>query len=72
MIDVDFYDVISTNIAQIGYQQGCLFVRFLNGKVYRYDDVPFSVFETLLMAPSVGAIFNAKVKKAGFVFRRLS
>jgi hypothetical protein len=47
-------------------------VFFRNGGRYAYDKVPAAVFDGLLKAPSVGHYFDEHVKKAGFLFRKLS
>lgn len=69
--------VESSNLASIGYdaQSGMLEVEFKHGGVYRYFDVPASVFDPLMAThesgKSVGTYFNLHVKKAGFRYYEL-
>lgn len=50
--------VQSSNVVSIGYEAGVLEVEFRSG-VYRYFDVAPEVYQTLLIAPSVGKAINA-------------
>lgn len=53
---VVFKRVSSSNVEAAGYdvESRRLFVRFMAGKIYRYEDVDKSVFEDLLEAKSPG------------------
>lgn len=57
--------VSSSNVESIGYDESTeiLFVRFLNGSVYQYMNVPLIVFEQLLNAPSVGSFMHRNIKE---------
>ena len=57
-------DVSSSVIRHVDYDRDSrrLFLTFTSGRVYRYDDLPASVFEALLNAPSQGEFFNAEIK----------
>jgi hypothetical protein len=57
-------DVTSSVIERIDYddEEGCLYVAFRNGRVYRYDGVPFDVYERLLSAKSKGGFYNRRVR----------
>lgn len=57
-------EVGSEVIAGIAYDDAsrACEVRFANGRVYRYDGVPRSVFDWWMRAPSKGAFFNRKVR----------
>lgn len=59
------YNVESSNITQVGYDvpEERLYVRFTNGTLYRYCDVPASMFTELLQAESVGKFFIATIKR---------
>lgn len=50
--------VQSSNVVSIGYEGGVLEVEFKSG-VYRYFGVAPEVYQTLLIAPSVGKAINA-------------
>lgn len=54
--------VVSTNIAKIGYEKGNLLVEIKGGNQYRYDEVPESVYQSFMSAPSKGKFFSANIK----------
>ncbi|MDJ0898333.1 MAG: lysine--tRNA ligase [Xenococcus sp. MO_188.B8] len=43
-------------------QQEILKIEFKNGSIYKYFDVPESIYEELKVAPSVGKYFNSKIR----------
>jgi hypothetical protein len=60
--------VASTNIHQVGYVAAKreLYVQFKSSpdRVYVYEDVPRTVFDDLLAAPSKGTFVNQQIKGA--------
>ena len=62
--------VFSSNIASIGYENGTLYVRFHNGGTYAYFNVPQSVYEGLMSAPSHGKYLHAHIK-GSYSYRKL-
>ncbi|WP_203338773.1 KTSC domain-containing protein [Nocardioides limicola] len=64
--------VVSSNLAEIGYEGGILEVAFKNGSVYQYDGVPVEVHAGLMAAPSHGQYLDRFIKKGGYVYRRIS
>lgn len=56
--------VSSSNIASIGYDESTstLEVRFLNGGIYHYFNVPLSAYRGLMTASSHGTYLNAYIK----------
>ena len=56
--------IISTSIAVIGYDpnQLTLEIEFLEGIIYRYFDIPVSVYLNLVNASSRGRFFNYYIK----------
>jgi len=54
----------SSSIAAFAYEaeDRALYVRFKNGRTYRYAGVPAYVFEAFAGAGSKGAFFNAQVQ----------
>lgn len=54
----------SSSIAAFAYEVEdlMLFVRFKNGRTYRYVGVPTSVFEAFADADSKGTFFNARIQ----------
>lgn len=57
-------EVQSSNLVAVAYQPDTkrLVVRFRNGNMYAYEDVPLKVYEGLLTAPSAGQYLNAVLK----------
>lgn len=54
--------VVSSNIAEAGFSRGALFLKFHSGVAYRYDKVPYEIFDKLTTAESVGNFFSRHVK----------
>lgn len=56
--------VESTVIRSVGYERdtATLEIEFNSDTVYRYFAVPHSIYEELVVAPSVGAFFNERVR----------
>lgn len=48
--------VRSSNVDEIGYdaKERRLWIRFLDGSLYRYEDVPQSIWRSFKIAPSKG------------------
>ena len=63
----------STVLASIAYDEPnqLLFVEFRGGAVYGYFEVPLTIHQGLLAAPSKGAYFNRFIR-AHFSFTRLT
>lgn len=60
--------VTSSNIAALAHEGSHMFVKFLNGTVYSYENVPQEIFEEILESDSIGKAFNAKVKSQSSVY----
>jgi hypothetical protein len=60
----DMHMVESSNIAELGYDclSKRLYVRFKNGTMYFYENVPESVYKCLDSAPSIGGYFSANIR----------
>ncbi len=56
--------VSSSNIDSIGYDAGLgvLEIEFLDGGIYRYYNVPESIYVGIMNAPSCGRYFHQRVK----------
>jgi hypothetical protein len=54
--------VASSNLDCIGYRLGTLYVRFKHGECYAYHHVPFTLYEGLRDAESVGRFLNQNIK----------
>jgi hypothetical protein len=60
----EMIQVSSSNVAEIGYDESTqtVYVRFLNGSLYGYKNVPVHEFEGLKNAPSVGSYLHRNYK----------
>jgi KTSC domain len=58
--------LVSSSILSAGYddEQRQLELEFWQGEVYRYLDVPRSIYDELLGAPSKGDFFNQRIRDA--------
>lgn len=58
--------VQSTDLESVGYDEPTrtLEIRFLDGSIYQYDDVPQRVYLELMNAPRKGVYFHAKISRA--------
>ena len=54
--------VVSSDIDSIGYEYGTLHIRFNSGGLYRYSNVPESIYNGLMSASSHGKYFHAYIK----------
>lgn len=60
----DWQTLRSSNVAACAYdpQSRTLQIRYHSGRTYSYADVPQSVYEDLLAAPSPGTFVNDSIK----------
>ena len=58
--------VSSSNIASVGYDEPSeiLEIEFMSGSVDRYYNVPQSIYDALIAAPSAGQFFAYQIKNA--------
>jgi hypothetical protein len=69
--------VISSNVVAVGYIESThtLEIEFKHGLIYRYFQVPVSVYQGLISASargeSVGRFLDQNVKKAGYQYTKL-
>jgi lysyl-tRNA synthetase class 2 len=61
----------SSVIRRFRYREPDLDIEFVNGRRYRYLDVPAAVYRALRVSPSKGAFFNARIRNR-FAFQRLA
>jgi KTSC domain len=56
--------VKSSSIASVGYERSThrMEVQFTDGRIYRYQEVPYGIFEGFLEAYSKGRYYNEKVR----------
>ena len=66
--------VVSSNLRSIGYDASTktLEVEFVDGGIYQYADVSAQVYAELMAATSHGSYFDAKIKKGGYRFTKMS
>lgn len=62
--------VSSSNIANVGYENGTLYVAFNRGGLYAYSGVPESVYHGLMSASSPGGYLASHVKGV-YPYRRI-
>ena len=63
-------DVNSSNLKRVGHDGQDLFLEYSSGALYKYSDVPQSLYEELLTSESKGKFVNACVK-GKYEFKRL-
>lgn len=72
-LNASWHDVVSSNLQSVAYdeEKSLLYVRFLNGGVYYYENVPKELYDQLLGAESAGKYLNAFIKPH-YAFKKLS
>lgn len=66
------YDVSSSTIDSVGYEDGNLYVEFSRGRTtYVYYDVSELTYKELLFSDHAGEYLAKHVKKAGYRFDKL-
>jgi hypothetical protein len=62
--NVEFFPVESSNVAEIGYDGNDqeLWVRFANGALYVYQNVPPDIWDQFVNAPSMGKFIHTHMK----------
>lgn len=58
---MELVNVNSSNLKSIGYENNTLVVKFNNGGIYWYSNVPQNIYEELLNAPSKGRYLNENI-----------
>lgn len=63
----------SSNVEELAYDKGSqiLCVRFVNGGIYVYRDVPLEALEGILEAHSVGSAFNQLIRSQDYEYERV-
>jgi hypothetical protein len=64
--------VTSSNLESVGYENGILEIRFKHGGTYQYLNVPEHLYQGLMRAESKGTYLDQYIKKAGFLYRKIS
>jgi hypothetical protein len=61
---MQMFAVSSSNLSAVGYDPDdlALVTTFKNGTTYKYLNVPPSLFQGLMSAPSKGTYFNRNIK----------
>ncbi|HVI39282.1 MAG TPA: KTSC domain-containing protein [Anaerovoracaceae bacterium] len=72
MSEINMIPVSSSNIDSLGYDESkqIAYVRFLNGTLYIYMDVPQHEFEGLLNSSSIGAYLHRNFKNV-YAYERI-
>ena len=65
MNEIEMIPVVSSNVESIGYNEGTqiLRIKFLNGAIYEYKNVPLMEFEQLKNASSVGSYLSRNIAR---------
>lgn len=65
--------VSSSNVRSAAYDDDFhrLYVEFLNGSVYAYDDAPPAIWISFLNAVSKGSWVNLVLKRGGYAYRKV-
>lgn len=65
MCEIEMIPVVSSNVESIGYNEGTqiLRVKFLNGAIYEYKNVPLVEFEQLKNTSSAGSYLNRNIAR---------
>lgn len=65
-------EVNSSTIKSLAYNEEVkeLLVTFKNNTTYSYEDVPFTEFEAMIEAESVGKYFSSKIK-GNYVYKKV-
>lgn len=69
-VNLEWVQVVSTNLAAVAWDGEDLWVRFLDGRTYCYLRVPQDVYLGLLRADSKGQYLDRNVKKAGYEYTK--
>lgn len=56
--------VVSSNVLSVGYDPSTetLEVEYIEHRVYQYENVPLTVYNQLITAPSIGRYLNLYIK----------
>lgn len=57
-----FTPIVSSNLAGAFHDGTNLYLEYVKGPVYKYEDVPAQVFNELLAAESAGKFFHANIR----------
>jgi hypothetical protein len=62
VVGINWVKLESSVLAAVAYAPAELWAEFTTGEIYRYSNVPLSVYEDLLSAESKGRYFNARIR----------
>lgn len=69
---MNMFKVRSSNVSHIGYENGTLAVRFMNGSEYHYDGIKPEVFDEMRATDSPGSYLRSIVMPAAARVRRVT
>lgn len=61
----------SSNLDRVGWSDRVLYIRFRSGASYRYEDVPYWIYDALVKAESHGQFFHRCIRNQ-FLHQRLT
>jgi len=70
----EWEDVISSNVDSVKYDEDSqtMTVKFLNGSIYEYYDIPDFLYEEVINANSVGSHLHWNIKELGFEYKKIA
>jgi hypothetical protein len=63
--------VESSHLYSVGYENGVLEIKFQDGGVYRYYNVPYHVYEELMDADSKGNFFHYNIRTQNYQYEKI-
>lgn len=63
--------VDSSNISEVGWENGILEIEFSSGRIYEYFDVSYEIYEAMMQSPGIGEYFHEHIKNS-FKYSRIS
>ncbi|MGL5715501.1 MAG: KTSC domain-containing protein [Paraclostridium sp.] len=58
--------VSSSRMSRVGWEHNTMYIEFKNGKIYVYDNVSKSEYESFINSPSLGSALHSFDKKHNY------
>ncbi len=73
VIKVKTYEINSSNLSRAGYDEKTksLIVRFKNGSIYHYSNVPKEYYNGIFQDSSPGNFFRENIAKGGYKYKKI-
>lgn len=66
-----FTPIVSSNLSGAFHDGKDLYLEYVKGPVYKYEDVPVQVYDELLVAESAGKFFHLNIREH-FAYERVA